>query len=48
MDKKYEILKDDYRLIGDTKIYRIRLLVDGVVPLARKGDLGGFVQVRTI
>ena len=44
MDKKYEILKDDYRLIGDTKIYRIRLLVDGVVPLARKGDLGGFVQ----
>lgn len=44
MSKKYEILKDDYRFIGDAKIYRIRLLVNGVVPNAKKGDLGGFVQ----
>lgn len=41
-DKKYELLKDDYKKVFGIKLYRIRALKDfGVV---KKGDVGGYIQ----
>ena len=42
MNKKYEILTDDFIMQGNNKLYRIRALKDfGDV---KAGDLGGFIQ----
>jgi len=42
MEKKYEILKDNFEEIFGRKVYRIRALKDfGNV---KKGDIGGFVE----
>lgn len=41
-DKKYELLKDDYKEVFGIKSYRIRALKDfGDV---KKGDVGGYIQ----
>lgn len=41
VDKKYELLKDDYIKVGERTVYRIRALKDfGNV---KKGDLGGYI-----
>lgn len=41
-DKKYELLKDDYKEVFGIKLYRIRALKDfGDV---KKGDVGGYIQ----
>lgn len=42
VDKKYELLKDDYIKVGERTAYRIKALKDfGNV---RKGDLGGYIE----
>lgn len=41
-DKKYELLKDDYKEVFGIKLYRIRALKDfGDV---KKGDVGGYIE----
>lgn len=41
VDKKYELLKDDYIKVGERTAYRIKALKDfGNV---KKGDLGGYI-----
>ena len=41
-DKKYELLKDDYKEVYRFKLYRIRALKDfGDV---KKGEVGGYIE----
>lgn len=41
-DKKYELLKDDYKEVFGIKSYRIRALKD--FSDVKKGDVGGYIQ----
>ena len=42
MDKKYELIKDDFITIDNRKLYRIKALRDfGDV---RAGDIGGYIE----
>ena len=42
MEKKYELLKNDFVEVNNTKLYRIKALRDfGIV---KKGDIGGYIQ----
>ena len=46
VDKKYELLKDDYIKVGERTVYRIKALKDfGNV---KKGDLGGYIANQRI
>lgn len=53
MEKKYELLKDDWKEVDGQRVYRIRALKDfmfdpndpdHISPAVRKGSLGGYIQ----
>lgn len=43
MEKKYELVKDDFVMVNGNKLYRIKSLVD-IEPWVAVGQLGGYIE----
>lgn len=43
MEKKYELVKDDFVMVNGNKLYRIKALVD-IEPWVAAGQLGGYIE----
>lgn len=43
MEKKYELVKDDFVMVNGNKLYRIKSLID-IEPWVAAGQLGGYIE----